>query len=161
MGTLLAMVPVRQGRRRNLTPSIRERFLADHRKLESILDNVLGALASGDGAEVPVLWGEFERRLLSHLEAEEMRLLPELSGLPERTARVLFQEHRHIRVRLAGLGNLIRSGMPPVDSIRNFSSELRAHARTEDRLLYQWADGHLDEACVGATVAALEPRAPA
>jgi hypothetical protein len=55
------------------------------------------------------------------------------------------QEHRHIRTRLSELRTAVDLHLVQLGSVRNFIDELRAHAKSEDRLLYQWADGHLDE----------------
>jgi hemerythrin superfamily protein len=128
-----------------VTPQIRDRFLADHRSLEAHIDRVVAAITAKDGAETSRLWMEFNSGLLTHLDAEEAQLIPQLLGLGERDARVLIHEHRHLRARLAKLGTEVGLRTAHPDEVRNFLDELRAHAQSEDRLLYQWADAHLDE----------------
>jgi hypothetical protein len=94
--------------------------------------------------------------LRTHLEAEEKHLLSELLRAFEREARVLLREHHHIRTRLSALGTGFRSPTASqVDSVRNFVDELRAHAKNEERLLYQWADARLDEQVRTSAIAAL------
>jgi hypothetical protein len=47
---------------------------------------------------------------------------------------------------LTEFGTGIEPNVARFDSLRDFIDELRAHSQSEDRLLYQWADAHLDEA---------------
>jgi hypothetical protein len=138
-----------------VTSAVRDRFLADHRRLEALLDHVVAAFAANDGAETSGLWLEFDSGLLTHLEAEETFLIPELFAVHERSAPVLVQEHRHIRARLTDLGSGVGSHSVRLDSLRSFVDELRAHAQTEDRLLYQWADAHLGGPSGSASIEAL------
>lgn len=86
-------------------------------------------------------------------------MIPELLGAHARDARVLIQEHQHIRTRLMELGGAVESPRR-LGRLRSFLDELRAHARTEDRLLYQWVDALLDEPTRLSLVDALS-RAPA
>jgi hypothetical protein len=128
-----------------VTATIRDRFLADHRRLEALLEQLLAAVEANDRDAMTRLWTQFDSSLLAHLEAEERYLFPALFRVCDRDARVLGQEHRHIRSRLAELGVGIDLHTVRLDSTRDFIDELRAHARNEDRLLYQWGDAHLDE----------------
>ena len=143
--------------------AIRDRFLADHRRLEKLLEQLLAAFEANDREDVASLWTTFESGLLAHMEAEEEHLIPALLRLREREARALVHEHRHIRTRLAELGVGIDLHIVRLASARNFIDELRAHAQGEDRLLYQWGDAHLDEAQRQSVLAALSagPRARA
>ncbi|MGD0674545.1 MAG: hemerythrin domain-containing protein [Polyangiaceae bacterium] len=136
-------------------PRIRDRFLADHRGLEASIESLVQRLAANDRSETSRRWREFERRLLGHLDAEEAALIPALFDASERDARILVQEHRHLRARLLELGAGLESRGLPVGGLRNFVDELRAHAQTEDRLLYLWADAHVDEARLPQALSAL------
>jgi hypothetical protein len=138
-----------------LTTNIRDRFLADHESLEAHLDRVVAALTANDGTEASRLWTEFKTSLLAHLEAEEAHLIPQLLGRIARDAWSLIQEHRHIRARLAELAGELGSQRARLDSVRNFKDELRAHALSEDRLLYSWAGAHLDEPSQSLSIDAL------
>jgi hemerythrin superfamily protein len=128
-----------------VTAPVRDRFLADHRRLESLLEELLAAVEANDRPEMSRLWGELESGLLAHLEAEETHMFPALLRVSERNARFLVQEHQHIRRRLAELGVAVDLHSVRLDSVRDFIHELRAHAASEDQLLYKWADTHLDE----------------
>jgi hypothetical protein len=138
-----------------VTISVCESFRADHERLDDLLARVIAAATADDGAEALRLWIELDSALLTHLHAEDTHLISELLALHGRPARVLLHEHRHIRARLVDLGSAIRSHGARANSLPNFKAELRAHARTEDRLLYQWADAHLDDLCLTTAVDAL------
>jgi hypothetical protein len=128
-----------------ISAPLRDRFLADHVRLEALLEQLLAAFDANDREGIAALWTDFETRLEAHLGAEERLLIPALVRLSERDARVIVQEHRHIRSRLADIGtrldlHTVRSG-----EIRDFIDELHAHAQSEARVLYSWADTALDE----------------
>jgi hypothetical protein len=127
-----------------MTESIRDRFMADHQRLEALLERVRAACAKNDGPEASRLWTELDVDLRTHLRAEEEHLICAQLAVQEREVRVVVEEHRHIRDRLAELGVGFDSRVVRPEAVRNFIDELRAHAKTEDRLLYAWADGHLE-----------------
>ncbi len=124
---------------------ISEKFLGDHARLEALFERVLAAVEANDRDDMACLWTEFESDLLAHMETEEAHLIPDLHRASETSARVLTQEHRHIRSRLTELGLALDLHALRLDTARAFIDELRAHARSEDRLLYQWAEERLDE----------------
>jgi hemerythrin-like domain-containing protein len=139
--------------------AIREGFLADHRRLEALVEDLLSAFERDDRDAVARLWTALESGLLAHFEAEETHLLPELLRKSERDARVIIGEHRHLRSRLTELGVGIDLHLVRLEMARHFVDELRAHARNEDRLLYRWADEHLGEPEQRAMLEALTPLA--
>lgn len=130
---------------------VRSHFLGDHHGVETLLEVLLAALAASDHPAAAQVWKRFESRLTAHLGAEETRLIPALLLARERDTRVLVQEHRHIRARLTDIGRGLAVGIMRPSTLRDLTDELRAHAKTEDRLLYQWADANLDDE--GRTVA--------
>jgi hemerythrin-like domain-containing protein len=125
---------------------IRGRFLDDHDRLEALFKELLAAFEANDNESIARLWTEFESGLLAHMEAEEAHLIPCLQRVSPVSARILTQEHGHIRTRLAELGVVVDLHSVWLDTARAFIDELRAHAKTEDRLLYQWADERLGDA---------------
>jgi hemerythrin-like domain-containing protein len=138
------------------TPAdVSHRFLLDHKRLEVLLVQLLAAFTANDHEAESRLWQECSSGLRSHLEAEETHLIPALRRLSERDARVVVQEHQHIRTRLAEIGAGIDSRSVRTETVRDFIDELRAHAQSEDRLLYRWADSHLDEQELASAVGAL------
>jgi hypothetical protein len=126
---------------------VRARALAEHNRLASALDDVAAALVVNDGPSVARLWSELQSGLFSQLEEQDAWLVPKLLRVHERGARVLIHEHRHLRARLADLDIAVRSHRATLDALRNFKSELRAHARTESRILCE-AEPCLDRLCV-------------
>ncbi len=56
---------------------------------------------------------------------------------------------------LMGFGFVVARFGVSLGPARDFIDELRAHARTEDRLLYQWGDARLDEPERKSVIAAL------
>jgi uncharacterized tellurite resistance protein B-like protein len=142
---LLVTARIMQAQSAVVAAPVRDRFLTDHERLEAVLEQVLAASGANDHEEMSRLWTEFHASLLRHLEAEERHLISALYRVCERDARVLVQEHRHIRTRLIELGAALDLHLVRLNSVRDFIDELRAQAKSEDRLLYQWADAHLDE----------------
>jgi hypothetical protein len=125
---------------------IRGQFLADHHRLEALFIRLLAAFEANDFEGTARLWTEFESDLLTHMQAEEKCLFPSLQRLQPTSARVLMQEHQHFRTRLTELGVALDLHCLRLDAARTFIDELRAHARSEDRLLYLSVDGRLDDA---------------
>jgi hypothetical protein len=58
----------------------------------------------------------------------------------------VLAEHEEIRARLLELGTGVDLHIVKLDAARAFVDELRAHAEHEEKVLYHWADEHLDEA---------------
>jgi hypothetical protein len=125
--------------------AVSEHFLADHRRLEALLRNTVSALETNDQVGASGHWAECCSGLLTHMDAEERNLVPALLQRSERDARVLVQEHRHIRSRLTALSAEMASQRIRADSVRDFLDEFHAHSQSEDRLLYQWVDAYADE----------------
>jgi hypothetical protein len=137
--------------------TVSDHFLADHERLETLLGSVHSALEANDGDRASRLWADCCSGLMTHLDAEERSLIPPLLQRSQRNARVLVQEHRHIRSRLTELSGAMASRLMRADGLRDFVAELRAHSRSEARLLYQWVDAHVDEASGVAAIAGLVP----
>lgn len=124
-------------------PLIRDRMIAEHRLIETRLDELLDAFEANDHARMSSCWFEFETLLLPHLEIEEALLIPVLRRTQAREARALLEEHNHIRARAAQLGTAVDLHTARLDTAKHFSDELRAHATHEDKLFYPWADHQL------------------
>lgn len=136
---------------------VRDRLVADHERLERTFERLIAAFEADDRGGVAESWTEFERELSSHLQAEETWLVPALLRSHPRAARAILEEHGHIRRRLLELGASVDLYAIRLETARAFVDELRAHARHEDRALYQWADADLDESVRKALLAALVP----
>jgi hypothetical protein len=141
--------------------AILDGFLADHRRMETLLQEALTALAANCLPEMFRFWAEFESSFIVHLGAEETSLFPELFAVRPRDAVVLAPEHRHIRAHLAELGTGVGSRIVRGHSLRAFIDELRAHARTGDHVLYRWSDEHFDEQQRTSVIHTLANKSPA
>ncbi len=119
----------------------------DHRALEALFAQVLEALEAG-APDASALWMQFDQALTAHFEHEETSLLVDLLAVRPRETRVVLEEHRYLRNRLAQL----RATLPavPVDSVRTFLDELRAHGAHEERVLYRWAESRSSTASSAA-----------
>jgi hemerythrin len=125
--------------------NLRAHLLDDHRHLEEDVAQLVTACKANDQTRMQELWSDFEPRLLAHFETEERSLLPALLDRHSRAVRVIFEEHRHIRRRVEELGEALDLHQVRLESLCSFFDELRAHAATEDRLMYQWADEALSD----------------
>jgi hemerythrin-like domain-containing protein len=125
---------------------IRERFLADHREIEKLLERVLAICEDDDREDVAAIWTEFDARLLAHMEAEERYLIPLLHRTNPRACRAILEEHKHFRARLTVLCTEVDLHTIRVHEARAFIDELRAHSAHEDRTLYTLADRELEPA---------------
>jgi hypothetical protein len=125
--------------------ALREHLLADHRSLEQEIDQLVSACEANDQPRMETLWTDFETRLSAHLEMEEIHIVPLMLERHHRAGRAIIEEHKHIRRRLAELGTAVDLHQLRLEALRRFLDELRAHAKTEDGLMYQWADEQLPE----------------
>jgi hemerythrin superfamily protein len=119
---------------------IRALFLADHRRLDDLLERLIAAFEANDREDIQALWTLFERGLLAHLEAEENVLIPALRSTNPTEADALLREHDHFRGRLAKLGAGIDLHIVRLETARAFAAELLKHADREDQILYRWSD---------------------
>jgi hemerythrin-like domain-containing protein len=126
------------------SPTLREHFLADHRRLDALFERLLDAFEADDQIEIRRLWGLLEPTLLAHLEAEEQHLMPAFNRVAEQSARELLAEHEDLRKRVADLGAALDIHIVRLEAARAFIEVLREHARKEDALLYRWADENVD-----------------
>jgi len=128
-----------------LTRSIRDHFLADHDRLESLLDGLLAAFEADDREDAAALWTELDTGLQAHMDAEETHMIPLLREVAPDDAALLLEEHASIRRRLLELSLALDLHLVRLQMARDFIDALRTHARDEDRLLYRWVDEHADE----------------
>lgn len=129
----------------SLDGPVRDHLLADHRRMDDLLDRLMSALEANARADAQRLWTDLETNLMAHMATEEQFLFPRLVDDCERDAQALAQEHKHIRARLAELGAALELHVLRLEAARSFAEDLKAHARHEDKLLYRWAEGRLPE----------------
>jgi hypothetical protein len=80
-----------------MSGSIRDQFLADHDRLESLFERLLATVESNDREDMARPWSEFESGLLGHMETEEAHMIPALQRVSPTNARIIVQD-------LAGVG---------------------------------------------------------
>jgi hypothetical protein len=154
-GTSIARPILMQERSPGGDAPVHDRFLADHKRLEALLEHMSAPSMANDREHCQELWTVFDVGVRVHLQAEEAHLFPVIFRANERDARVLIREHHHIRARLQEIGAAVDSRVGRRGAMRDFIDELAAHARTEDRLLYEWADASIDEPLRLFAIAAL------
>ena len=140
--------------------SLRDRLTADHLRLDALFDDVLKRLALDDRDETRAAWGEFEKGLLAHLEAEEKFILPRFAKDHELEASVIRREHGAFRETLAELGVMVDLHAIRMNAANDFVRSLREHARREDALMYRWAQENLAQEARAEVLNSLRLRAP-
>ena len=142
----------------SIAPSqaIRDRFLADHRRLEDLFEQTLDAFERGAREELSELWTRFELELERHMGAEERFLLPAFARANADEAEAILADHKEFRCRLTEIGVGVDLHIIRLAVASKFIDHLRAHAHREDKLLYQWGDEHLDHGARLSLLGALE-----
>lgn len=126
-----------------LSPTIRDHFLADHRRLEDVFEQMLDAFENGVREELSSLWTQFESELGRHMDAEERFLIPSFARAHPEEAKAILDEHRDFRCKLEELGVGVDLHIVRLTVADKFIEGLRAHAHREDGLLYKWGDKNL------------------
>jgi hemerythrin-like domain-containing protein len=126
--------------------TIRDHFLDDHRRLEGLFAKVVLAIENEGPEGASTFWAEFARATSHHLDSEEELLIARLLATRPREGRALLAEHHHLRARMVDLSVDFGRGSTRIRTARGFIEELRAHARHEDTVLYEWANQHLTQA---------------
>lgn len=141
------------------TRRLKDVFRADHQRIERVVLRLLAAFEANDREDIARLWTELDTGLLLHFAVEEKSILPELLLRSPRDAGVIVSEHRHLRARLAELGVSIDLHLVRLEIARHFVEELRAHALSEERILYGSSDTVVGERERRSTLRALEGEA--
>jgi hemerythrin-like domain-containing protein len=132
------------------TGPIRTALVMDHEQLDVLLEELIHAYETNDREIAARAYGEVERILARHLDAEEQLLFPEFArSEPEETKR-LRDDHRRIRMRVEELGIGVDLHATRIGAIRELVQMLRTHAAREDALLYRWADREFSDPAVRA-----------
>ncbi len=132
----------------------------DHARLDRLFSHLVAAFRSGDRDAIQALWTSFDEGLTAHLDAEERYILPLFEHEHPREAAELHAEHGTFRRKLADLSVGVDLHMVNTGMTAQFVELLRAHARREDALMYQWADRYLDQEGRSSIAVRLGLRAP-
>lgn len=125
--------------------SIRSRLFSEHDELQGLLQQLRNAAEKADEPTLVRVWGDFESKLLAHLDAEESYLLPAFEQAHPEEAQKIRDEHARIRKLVAELGVRAELHCLRLQTVEALVDELRQHANEEDRWFYQWADETADE----------------
>jgi hemerythrin superfamily protein len=117
-----------------------DRLAAEHHQIDDLCERMLAAVDVGNAARIGEQIGELARVLPQHLDHEEMHLLPDILATELRDARLLVEEHRYLRSRLASLHADGERGKLRNDELRAFVDELRAHTAHEEAMFERWAE---------------------
>lgn len=127
------------------SPGLRRVLEADHSYLDELLASVAEASRRNEAHALGAAWGAFERHLLTHLDNEEMLLLPLVQVEHAAEVEWLRADHNAIRRELGELDLAIDLHTLRVEEIERLATRLRDHAARERAWLYPWADRSLDE----------------
>jgi hypothetical protein len=129
---------------------VRQELLEDHRRMEELAARVAAHVDANDPHGALAAWPEFERALLTHMEAEEMHVLPRLAEVDVQEARGLRDEHAVLRAELGELNIALELHFARKHMFDALVARLRKHAVREEALMYDWAERALPERVVGA-----------
>lgn len=118
----------------------------DHERLDRLFRDLLAAFEVDARSEVGRLWNEFDGDLRAHMQLEEEQLLPRFEQVDAPEAAALRREHDAIRDKLLQLGVGVDLHFTRHNQVEEFVRELRAHAKREDALMYQWVQTHVQDA---------------
>ncbi len=121
-------------------PTLQDELRADHAQLEQDLSELLAAAERGESREFEQRWGDFESRLLAHMEAEERHIFPLFERAEAEEVRALREEHATLR---ALLGEAAGPEPQPVlmqQAASRLARALEKHGGRESGLLYVLVD---------------------
>ncbi len=118
----------------------------DHAALDATFETLLEACRANARADAIKHWKTFEQGLTRHMEFEEAHLFPALKRFSPTEFNRLFQEHELFRKRLAEMSLEVDLHLLRLSNVDAFVGQLRAHAKQEDSLLYEWAENSMPEA---------------
>jgi hemerythrin superfamily protein len=123
----------------NGSEDIHALLAGDHQRLEQIFRELENAVEGADQPTIQRDWGDFERGVLTHLEAEERLILPLLESEHPAEVEQAKKDHELVRTLLANLGVRTDLHLLRKDVAHELIARLREHADWEDRTLYPWA----------------------
>jgi hemerythrin-like domain-containing protein len=111
----------------------------DHDRLDALFTSLVTTARGDDRAALRKQWERFERELSSHVDLEEVEILPAFAREHPEEARSIRDEHATIRAGLVELGIDLDLHCLRAQRVEAFTELLRAHAKREEVLLYPWA----------------------
>ena len=125
--------------------SIHQVLEDDHADLQRLLCDLLEAAdADVDWRSLVELWGQIERRLLAHFDAEEALVFTRLAQRDWPMVNALLEEHRVLRARLEELGVAVELHMVQSPQLHELVRDINRHAAAETETVYRWADEQVE-----------------
>jgi iron-sulfur cluster repair protein YtfE (RIC family) len=139
------MVPLEPGRRLCFAEALdmatlQDELRADHTQLDEELSQLLAAAARGTPPEFERRWGDFESRLLAHMEAEERHIFPLFERAEAEEVRALREEHAELRSLLGEAAGPEPQPTLMQRAAARLARALKKHGGRENGLLYVLVD---------------------
>ncbi len=125
----------------------------DHRRLESLFEDLIERMRGGDWTACDASWAELERHYVAHLDKEEQHLIPWFERDDAFEAAAILDDHRHLREQLAELGLRLELHSIRDDHIQRLLDLHRHHAAREERMAHQWPERSFPREIVRAVLA--------
>jgi len=130
----------------------------DHQQITRGLARLMDFEKASDDALVRDEWDALEARVLAHLDAEEMFLLPGFRrDRPEDAAAVLDQ-HAVIRRLLGEMGIAVDLHLLQSEKLAEFRDVLASHVDSERQSLYVWASTSANQSLLRGLLDRIEGR---
>ena len=121
----------------------RELLPQDHERLDAMLASVLELVHVDLRPQLQEHWVTFEDGMLTHMNAEEMFILPAFGLFDAASAAILYADHAKLRGLLAEVGAGLDMDLVREEQVQELAQTFRAHAKAEKDFLYEWADRSL------------------
>jgi Hemerythrin HHE cation binding domain len=121
------------------------RLESDHLQMTASLARLVDFAEASDRELLREEWDALEPRVLVHLDAEEMFLLPGFEKAHPADAARVRDQHAQIRTQLGAIGIAVDLHLLRADMVTDFRDLLLEHVAEERRGLYPWAHTSADE----------------
>jgi uncharacterized protein (TIGR02284 family) len=128
------------------------RLESDHAAVAASLARLADFVQADDEPLAREEWNELEARVLAHLNAEEMFLLPGFERDQAVSARTIRLDHERIREMLGEMAIAVDLHILRPDSVHALSEVLTTHVGLETRTLYPWAKMRAEGNALGALI---------
>ena len=118
-------------------------LLEHHQRIEELLERLLAAVRADEREGAAKLLAQAEKAILTHLDVEEMFVLPALSATHAAEVERLRREHATIRHELGEMGLSMELHVLRASTVEAFCGSLREHAEREESLAYEQAERKL------------------
>jgi len=129
----------------------------DHQRIAESLARLVDFAKAQDDALLREEWDALEVRVLGHLDAEEMYLLPGFQRDRPVEAASIRDAHALLRKLLGEMGIAIDLHLLRPENVTEFRELLQSHVDEERRSLYAWARSGVDAHSLRALLRRIQP----